>query len=212
MISPKYLSHLYYPYSHFKSNPHEVNIFLDYNCPFSGKMYMKFVDEVIPKVEAAFPGKFQFVFVNVVQPWHPNSVMLNEFSLAVSQLCSEKDPQLFWKVSKSLFVNKEKFYDTSTVNLTRNEIYEQIWSVVSGDIEMPFSKDQVLSKVKIPTDSPEADNEGNGVTKDVKYFTRYARTLGVHMTPTVSVDGIMNNLIESLAEPDHLVKVFGSAL
>lgn len=219
MISPKYApTHALQSIASFKGvSPHVINLYLDYDCPFSAKLFLKFKSNVIPQVEKTYPGKFQFVFMNVIQPWHPNSVYMHEFALSVAKLIRESDKgdaQLFWSVSESLFKNIKKFYDNANSESSRNQIYAQLYDVVASDTEIPFTKEEVLSNlvIKQVSNEKEYSNSGNGVTNDVKYFTRYQRTVGVHMTPTVSVNGIANPSIESSTEPDDLVKIFGSNL
>lgn len=215
MISPKYsATHYFHPVKSLANAaiaPHVVNLYLDYNCPFSAKIFSKFRTSVIPSLQKAHPFQFQFVYVNVVQPWHTNSVLLNEFLLAVAQLLADSphSNEAWWSVSEALFANKEKFYDTSNINLTRNQIYEQIYEVVKESI--PFSKKQVLEKLVIK-ESKEPSNGGNAVTNDLKYFTKYHRKAGVHVTPTVSVDGVVDDSISSGDEPEVLVKKFVSYL
>lgn len=222
MISPKYsLSHYYFTVktltAKLTKSPHIVNLYLDYNCPFSAKIFFK-LEKVIPALQSKYPGAFQFVFVNVIQPWHPNSVLLHEYSLVVAQLLREEDAdtsnQLFWKVSGALFANKEQFYDSSTVSLGRNDIYKKINDVVFGSVELPLQKEKVLKGLQITeeTDAAKAYNGGNDATVDVKYFTRYLRGVGVHVTPTVSVDGIVNDSVSSGSEVEKLVEVFESYL
>ncbi|KAK6454833.1 uncharacterized protein RJT20DRAFT_52514 [Scheffersomyces xylosifermentans] len=225
MISPKYsLTHYYYSAKALASSkspvaPHIINLYLDYNCPFSGKLFFKLKDSVIPKLHEKHPGQFQFVFVNIIQPWHPNSVLLHEFSLVVAKILREgsqyKDTNdTFWTISEAIFKNQEEFYDSSNVTLTRNQIYEQIFDVVEKETNVPFTKEEVLSQLQIkPTKGKDnATNAGNGATTDVKYFTKYLRGVGVHVSPTVSVDGIVNDNISSGAEVDFLVKEFESSL
>lgn len=222
MISPKYsLTH----YAHSAASiiaaknpvaPHIINLYLDYNCPFSAKLFLKLKSTVIPTLQEAYPNRFQFVFINVVQPWHPNSVLLNEYSLVFAKLLREtkaKDSnELFWNTSQALFENKELFYDSANINLTRNEIYKQINDLVFEKVpSIPFSKDQVLDDLVIK-DNKEPSNAGNGATTDLKYFTRYLRNVGVHVTPTVSVDGIVNDSVSSGTEPEKLAEILKAVL
>ncbi|KAK6464116.1 hypothetical protein DFJ63DRAFT_317456 [Scheffersomyces coipomensis] len=223
-ISPKYsLTHYYYSAKFLASAatpvaPHVINLYLDYNCPYSGKIFFKLKDTVIPNLEKKYPNKFQFVFVNVIQPWHPNSVLLNEFSLVAASLIREKQAEnsnaLFWDLSESIFKHKEEFYDTATVSLNRNEIYDYIYQIVVKDVKLPFTKDEILSQLQIQpqTELAKQSNSGNGATVDVKYFTRYLRGVGVHVTPTVSVNGIVNDSISSGSEPEKLSEIFASSL
>lgn len=225
MISPKFSSTHYYYSSRVLTNaksftPHIVNLYLDYNCPFSAKLFLKLKASVIPKLQESHPNKFQFVFVNVVQPWHPNSNLLHEFSLAVAKLLREGSNdkvdtnKTFWDFSEVIFENKESFYDTANVDLNRNEIYSQIADLVFDKLSLPFSKEEVLDQltIKSETQKERQSNSGNGATTDLKYFTRYLRTVGVHVTPTVSINNIVNDSISSGDEIDNLVKVFENQL
>lgn len=218
MIAPKYtVTHALYPVETFNQSPNIVNIYVDYDCPFSAKLFLKFQNEVIPKVKQEYPNKFQFVFMNVVQPWHPNSVYMHEFALAVAKLIRESgkgNSELFWQVSGCLFKNIAKMYDNANSEVSRNQIYGQLYDIVSSEVKLPFTKDEILGNVVIKQVSKEEDysNSGNGVTNDIKYFTRYQRTVGVHMTPTVSINGIANGSIESSTAPEDVVKIFGAQL
>lgn len=212
MISPKYaLSHYYF--KSLAANPKNiVNLYLDYNCPFSAKFFFT-IEKAIPEVQKQLPDLFQFVFVNVVQPWHPQSVLLNEYSVVVAQLLREKAPeqsnQLFWQVSHELFANKEKFFDTVTANIGRNDFYKAVNDVVFEKVDLPVSKDDIYNKLQINSvELAHATNEGNAATADLKYFTRYLRGVGVHITPTISVNGIKVDLVSSSSSIEELITVF----
>ncbi|CAK9441026.1 uncharacterized protein LODBEIA_P48950 [Lodderomyces beijingensis] len=219
MISPKYsLTHYYLgtkTLSVAKHAPHVVNLYLDYNCPFSAKLFLKLYASVIPELQKKHPDRFQFVFVNVIQPWHTNSTLLNEFALAYAKVLREEqkgdEQESFWDVSKVLFENKEDFYDTSNIELTRNQIYEQIYDVVSKHLQLQVAKDKLLSELVIQP-SKEASNSGNGATTDVKYFTRYLRNTGIHITPTITVDGIVEDSVSSGTSEDELVRILEAKL
>ncbi|CAI5759292.1 unnamed protein product [Candida verbasci] len=220
MISPKYSFTHYYlsckTLSNAKIPPHIVNLYVDYNCPFSAKLFLKFYGKILPELQSKHPDKFQFVYVNVVQPWHPNSVLLNEFSLVYAKLLrelKEGDDLVtpFWDFSKVLYENKEEFYDNSNIKLTRNEIYEQIYDVVSKHTELKFEKDKILNELQIKVGG-EPDNAGNGASADIKYFTKYLRGVGVHATPTVSIDGVVEPSISSGTSEEELIKIFESKL
>ncbi|KAI5949183.1 hypothetical protein KGF57_004781 [Candida theae] len=219
MISPKYsLTHYYLglnTLSGAKKAPHIVNLYLDYTCPFSAKLFLKLFQTVIPNLQKKHPDAFQFVFVNAIQPWHPNSIFLGEFALAYAKLLRENprgdEHESFWKFNKAVFENQKQFYDNSNIRLTRNEIYGQIYDVVSKELNLHVDKDKLLAELKIK-EGGEPANEGNGATVDVKYFTRYQRTVGVHVTPSVTVDGIVDSSVSSGSSEDELIKVFESKL
>ncbi|EGW30788.1 uncharacterized protein SPAPADRAFT_142882 [Spathaspora passalidarum NRRL Y-27907] len=220
MISPKYsLTHYYLSAKTLAASqgvsPHIINLYLDYNCPFSAKLYLKLYNKVIPELQAKHPGKFQFVYVNVIQPWHTNSNLLNEFAIAYAKLLREQPSGDtngdFWKLSEVLFKNKESFYDTSNIDLTRNQIYAQIYDVVSKELKLAFDKKTILSQLEIPH-SETPSNAGNATAVDVKYFTRYLRGVGVHITPTVSINGIVNDAISSGTPEEELIELFEKSL
>lgn len=216
MISPKYAStHYYHGINVFqKAFPHVVNLYLDYNCPFSGKIYAKIL-KLVPELEKSHPGQFQFVFVNVVQPWHVNSVYLNEYALVVAQLLRgrENANTLFWNVSKTIFEHKSKFYDTVTADLGRTEIYHAINDVVFAENKLPFSKEELLRGLVLDlSEEAKSHNLTNAAGNDIKYFTKYLRGVGVHVTPTVSVDGVVDNTISSGSEISELVSKFEAHL
>lgn len=216
MISPKYaLSHYYFK-SLGSNSKNIVNLYLDYNCPYSAKFFLS-LEKSIPEVQKQLPDLFQFVFVNVVQPWHPQSVLLNEYSVVVAQLLRERAPehsnQLFWQVSHELFANKEKFFDTVSANIGRNDFYKAVNDVVFENVKLPISKDDVFNKLEIKvSDLSNAHNEGNDATADLKYFTRYLRGVGIHITPTISVNGIKVDLVSSSSTTEDLIKVFKTFL
>lgn len=194
--------------------PHFVHLYLDYDCIYSAKLFNKMV-KAIEILGKKYPGHFQFVFFNTVQPWEPNSVMLNEFALACGQLLREKKApnsnQLYWRISNTIFEHKEPFYDTGfTLPFGRNEVYKEITNRVFNDLkDLPFTKDEVLKKLVIPMaeDPAKYTNCQNEASVDVKYLTRYLRTVGAHFSPSVSVDGIMNDNINSSIETDEYAKI-----
>lgn len=216
MISPKYAAtHYFHKSSVFKNTfPHVVNLYLDYNCPFSAKIYAKLL-KVVPELEKAHPGQFQFVFVNVIQPWHVNSVYLHEYSLVMAQKLrsTENANTTFWNVSKTIFENGPKFYDAATVGLSRGETYKLINDIVYADNDLPFPKEELLNGLELKV-TPEAlaKNGVNAAGNDIKYFTKYLRGVGVHVTPTISVDGVVDNSISSGSEISELISKFESHL
>lgn len=50
---------------------HTLELFLDYVCPFSAKMFNTVYHSVFPIIEKKYPQKVQFIFRQQIQPWHP---------------------------------------------------------------------------------------------------------------------------------------------
>lgn len=217
-LAPKYsLTHLYTVVQGPRV-PHQVNLYLDYTCPFSAKIFYKILN-VIPELEKKHKGSFLFAFFNVIQPWHPSATVIHEYSLAVAQLLREKKPtnsnSVFWNVSKVIFEHQTEFYDTATADVTRNDLYKRANDIVFADIkDLPFTKEEVFNKLYVKPAASASDyhNEGNLVSNDVKYFTKYLRGVGVHVTPTVSVDGVVDGRISSGDEVSKLVQTLETYL
>lgn len=120
---------------------------------------------------------------------------------------------MFWKVSYELFVQKEHFCDSVVAEIGRNDFYKTVNDMVFSAVDLPPTKDDVLNGLVIKQSTVEnADNGGNAATVDVKYFTKYLRGVGVHITPTISIDGIVVPLVSSSTSLEELMELFKSYL
>ncbi len=187
-----------------------VEYFLDYNCPFSAKIFKKLNNELLPILKSkGIDNKFDITFVNVVQPWHHlNSGASHEVALAVAQAY----PTQFWKFSSVLFEHIEEFYDTELYETTRKQLYAKLIKLAVENLE-DVDANKLWSLVEIkPSSDGKPHNSGNEVTNDLKYFTRYERTLGVHVTPTVAVNGIIKPNIESSTDSSKVATILENEL
>lgn len=192
----------------YKPLANTIEVFLDYNCPFSGKMFKKIDTEILPLLkEKGLNDKYNIVFVNVIQPWHGfQSSILHDISFAVSKIA----PNKFWDISRIFFNNIELFYDTQVINKSRKTLTEEILNLIKNDLSI-----EDLNKIKElliidGENSEKISNMGNSVIKDNKYFTRYHRTLGIHMTPSVMINGILISQIESSTDASKIIEIFES--
>lgn len=203
-------SHIYPPLSSIikvpDQLPNTIEVYLDYSCPYSAKLYNKWYEELFPYL-AQNSDKYRFIFKNYVQVWHPNSTLLHEASLSFQYL----DPQDFLKFSYHLFANIEQFYDTATVNLTRNEVYAKIYDLVikpNGlDKKNGITKEQFLGNLSIAEikDGEKHSNVGNTTTNDLKWFTKTGRQQGIHVTPTVVINGYEDGSIGSATPVSDII-------
>jgi hypothetical protein len=82
------------------------------------------------------------------------------------------------------------------VNETRNQTYERL-SKIGAKVGI---NEQELFKLLRISDKPAEDgslNTGNGVTNELKVLVKMNRMQGVHVTPTVVFDGVVENGISS---------------
>eukprot|EP00871_Galdieria_phlegrea_P002936 jgi/Galph1/3643/GphlegSOOS_G2298.1 len=154
------------------SAPIELEVFLDYCCPYSKTAYIKLVDSIIP----AMNNQVNFVFQNQIQPWHPQSTCMHEAALAVGRVA----PKQFFAYSRLLFEHQEEYFDGVCYKKTREQIYEQLCRLAMS-LDIPFEKMMDMLSIR---------KAGNEVQLDMKFAIKYARKLGIHVSPTYLVNGI----------------------
>lgn len=169
---------------------HTFELYLDYCCPFSAKIFKTLTTQVFPVIRdnSVWANSLAVVFRQQVQPWHPSSTLMHETGLAVLRLAPEK----FWAFSTELFAVQTEFYDISVVNETRNQTYRRLAKVAA---KVGVSEDEVYKLLAIPEKAGEDGslNIGNAVTNDLKVVTKMNRLIGVHVTPTVVFDGVVQD-------------------
>jgi hypothetical protein len=75
---------------------HTLELYLDYVCPFSLKMFNTVYTSVIPLIRQKYASKVQILFRQQIQPWHPSSTLVHEAGVAVLKV----EPNKFWEFSK----------------------------------------------------------------------------------------------------------------
>ncbi|KAK4098640.1 hypothetical protein N658DRAFT_499319 [Parathielavia hyrcaniae] len=184
------------------TNPvlHTLEIYLDYVCPFSAKMFKTLNETVIPYIRAtpSLASNLQLIFRQQIQPWHPSSTLTHEAALAVQRL----DPSRFWAFSAALMADQVAYFDLSVVGEARNDTYRRLARLAAaqdGDGVGGLDEAAVygLLEVKPSAEDPGVMNAGNAVTGDVKTLVKMARMAGVHVTPTVVFDGVVAGEISS---------------
>ncbi|KAF7536926.1 hypothetical protein G7Z17_g12960 [Cylindrodendrum hubeiense] len=170
---------------------HTAEFYLDYCCPYSAKIFRTLNNAVIPAIKAnpQWASSLSFIFRQQIQPWHPSSTLMHEVALAVLRLA----PERFWEFSGVLFEEQDAYFDTNVVNETRNDTYRRLAKVAA---KTGVDEEEVYRLLVIP-DKPGPDgflNSGNQVTNDVKLVTKMNRLVGVHFTPTVVYDGVVQDI------------------
>lgn len=82
------------------------------------------------------------------------------------------------------------------MNESRNETYKRLVKL-GGSVGVDEGK---MWDLLVVSDKPGKDgslNTGNGVTDDLKVLVKMARLVGVHVSPTVIWDGVVDNSISS---------------
>lgn len=214
-LAPKFKGHRLLFFSDDPSVPaptasvplHTLELYLDYVCPFSAKQFKTFVTDVAPKIrsDSKLAPKLQVILRQQVQPWHPSSTLVHEAALAVEKLA----PNKFWQFSEALFNDQKAYFDVNVVNETRNATYKRLAKL--GADSAGVSEDELYKLLAIADKAADDGslNIGNGVTNDLKVVIKTARLVGVHVSPTVIFDGVVNNEISSSWSVDQWLEWLG---
>src|ERR1700761_1308768 len=140
---------------------HTIEIYLDYVCPFSAKIFKTFYKSVMPVIEEKYskPG-IRVIFRQQIQPWHPSSTLTHEAGAAVLRTA----PKSFWAFSEKLFEQQTEYFDVNVVNESRNETYKRL-AKLAGSVD-GIDEKTILDLLSV-SDKPGEDgalNSGNKVT------------------------------------------------
>ncbi|KAI7867752.1 thioredoxin-like protein [Spinellus fusiger] len=164
-----------------------IEVYLDYVCPYSAKMYKTIRKQVWPLIQEKYAGSFQILFRHQVQPWHASSTIVHEAALAIEVLDASK----FYEFSDLLFEHQERFFDGSVQNKTRQQLVDELSQMAASlSISDAHFKQLIMN-------GTEGSNEGNKITKDLKLAIRLARQNGIHVSPTVVFNGLQDNEVSS---------------
>lgn len=88
---------------------------------------------------------------------------------------------------------QKEFFDVSVVNETRNQTYRRLAKVAA---KVGVDEEQVYGLLAIPDKAAQDGslNVGNEVTNDLKLVTKMNRLVGVHVTPTVVFNGVVQDV------------------
>mmetsp|Transcript_2434 Transcript_2434/g.5490 ORF Transcript_2434/g.5490 Transcript_2434/m.5490 type:complete len:204 (-) Transcript_2434:550-1161(-) len=166
--------------------PLKLEAWYDFACPFSAKSFLTLTREVLPSRPA---GTVQFLHYQYPQPWHAPGAYAAEVSLAVEEV----DPSKYLAACQHIFENqKDLVFDCTSYSLTRTQMYEKLATAVAGASGVDAAA--VLQKVAYLGTSP---NAGNQVGQLLKWYVKHGRKNGIHVTPTVYVNGIEEPSISS---------------
>jgi len=163
-----------------------LQVFLDLDCPFSRKCFKTLYEG---SVIDSYKGKpVQFLVQNVIQPWHPVGSLMHEVSLAVKSM----QPSSFYPFVNCIFDAQESFSDVATENMTRGQVNE---ALVALAVEVGVSREALQERIALTGGG--GGNAGSATTQEVKWACKYHRSRGVHITPTVFVNGLEASDISS---------------
>ena len=163
--------------------PSSLPRFLDFTCPFCKKIF----GTIHQNADAYGRLRTAFRFHQIVQPWHFQNTMLHEAACAVRTVHPEADSDAQVSAWAVLFANQVDFTDVNVEYETRAEIHARLSVLLEGYVP----RDRYLSLVEFDKNkiAQGAKNPGCAVTQQMKDICKYARTVGVHVSPTVYLGG-----------------------
>ncbi|KAG0255192.1 hypothetical protein BG011_005282 [Mortierella polycephala] len=177
---------------------HTLDLYLDYVCPFSAKIWNQVYNHVLPWLQQEHPGQVQVIVRNQIQSWHPASILTAEAALAVEKI----DPAQFAGFSNALFIHQKSYFDEAVVDQSRSEQYKTLAALgasFQNSSSSSLTEQSIYDLLHItPVQDPQqSTNAGNQVTNDIKYFIKLGRQNGIHVSPTALWDGVVENSISS---------------
>lgn len=211
-------------------------IFVDFACPYSRKLFAALLP-VVRGDSSAYAHDVSFVFHNVIQPWHHQSLWLHESAYVVRMLYPECE-FAYWT---ALFADAPRFYDREVYNLSRREFYDEISEFAAGVVAEALSgrggdgattadpsvtsvRNRMLQYLIPPRQDgghyPEEarylgsspDDDENAIFPFTRQTVKFQRKRGVHVTPTVFFNGIEQPDISSKWTSDDWKRFLNRAL
>ncbi|CAE6438236.1 unnamed protein product [Rhizoctonia solani] len=185
------------------ASPHTLELYLDFVCPFSAKIFVNAVDRVLKPLltEGKYAGRVKLVIRLQPQPWHGSSTFTHEAALAVGRVAPDRFydyaievrftcPALSTPLTYTqLFKAQSEFFDIPTSTLTPLQIREKLVSLAPEGIDRKAVGE--LLELKL------TPNGGVSVTDDLKYNIKLGRQNGIHVTPSALWDGLLANDVSS---------------
>ena len=165
-----------------------LDAWLDFACPFSGRFWRRCVSAL----EEYDDFEVCFVVYNQIQPWHAQSALAHETSLAVEAL---RGADGFVAFSRAAFdeSNWEKFTDVWCENKTKGEIYDayvDLAKTACGLTDQEASEVRDALRLDADALARGEKNPGNKATQNLKFYVKLARQTGVHVSPSTYLNGL----------------------
>ncbi|EJU06112.1 hypothetical protein DACRYDRAFT_60679 [Dacryopinax primogenitus] len=166
------------------ASPNTLELFIDYNCPYSGKLLRNGVEKTIKPLitnNGKYDGVIKLIFRLNPQPWHASTTFMHEGSVAVALAA----PEHWYEFTLALYENQERWFESKAAHLTPTQIRGQI-----GDLAEQVVGKEKGAVVKDLLTIPGDGNRTNKVTEELKYNIKISRQNGIHVTPSACWNGL----------------------
>jgi len=170
--------------------PRVMDWFLEPTCPNSARAFGK----LIPLIQKAGEDRLTVRVTVHSQPWHLFSSVVSRAVLAATLLSGGRDKA--WSVLAGVYANREAYIATDHSH--------------GPNMEVPLAS--ILARIAEHSGVDLAGTfESKAATDLLKKHTRFARQNGIHVSPSVMVDGLVNERIGSRDEIDVWLEVMEMA-
>ena len=159
-----------------------IELFQDVCCPFSKRMFNTIVEELIPMLnDKELIHRICFIWQSVPQPWHAQSCLMHEAIIAAYLTNKHKIVDYL----QSLYYQQDNFFDEKTKDLSRVELYARLANI---GVQCGYEPGTISSKLNL--EGVKGNSGLIGITQHLKWAVKYHRMRGVHVTPTVFINGL----------------------
>ncbi|KAG0150550.1 hypothetical protein CROQUDRAFT_57956 [Cronartium quercuum f. sp. fusiforme G11] len=196
-LGPQFIAHRLIKTGHLTKNSHTLEFFLDFTCPFSAKIFKSIHQHLIPIIEKNnHHHQISLIIRQVPQPWHHSSTFVHQAAIAVSTiLLRDNPPEIasikLWKYFGALFEHQAEYFDEPTLVELPISTKQRLAELASSTLQIDPAR--VLELVSLSG----SGNAGTKIDPTLKLAVRYHRQNGIHVTPTVTLDGIIDPSISS---------------
>lgn len=160
-----------------------LHTYLDFQCPYSSKLFFALKDVLV-----GFSGQVDHRVIVHVQPWHSQATQMALVVLA----CHMVDPHLTFSLMERLYTQQGAYSDQSCFDLSPRQLQDML---LHDAQHCGYDNTRVRHLLH-----PE---RRDGVVQHLKQHTKYARQNGVHVSPTVQVNGIVDTNVSSSWSQDQ---------
>ncbi|KAL0477758.1 hypothetical protein AKO1_014076 [Acrasis kona] len=171
-----------------------IELFADILCPYTRKAYLK-IKEIL-SIYKAKGVNIQLRVVHAIQPFHPRSYYVTS-TIAAANLVGQRktgDDTAAFKLTDKFFETLESYSEAKTNDVTPNELLKRLRVVAANETDA--SEDEIEAAFKSQT-----------VDAIVKGQLRYGRQNGVHVTPSILINGLLEGTFESSWTSEQWAKV-----
>jgi hypothetical protein len=156
-----------------------LEVFVDFTCPFSRRLFRRLTQEVIPH----YGDKLDVVFFPMPQPWHPQSCMVHECYFAALVVAPAKYMAMMDALMDAC--DDPGLSDVGSYEKSRRDVHRELGALLAA--KCGLDEEVFLDTVALKRGEDGSVNSGNGATRLLKFYVKLHRQLSIHVS-YVTVD------------------------